>query len=468
MRLLLVLVIFANFLFSVTFKILNLEPNSTIKINNKSYRVDSNKFEINLKEGDYTITISHNDFIPLRFDYEVSNDKDNIIILNHEENGKIEYPFIKRKNFFKTVEIDYKVRRGFLKVKRKDYCNEFKCEATKKSSLITIFYKKVSPYKNNLYILKQDNKYSYFTIRADSKYTYSTSTTTDFNKDEKVILSPISSWSMFTLESGAVSYNDDKNYTGVVIGLGYRKNLPINIFASIRTRYLWFFNTETNETLKGYQVGGGIGYLASNGLMLEGGVLKNHIKNKHIENNKVEPYGELSYRGLKIHYSPSTTEINYINIYPFRFLWSFYIGIGQINKKVYNDRGIDIGDNNAAGWHARLKVRSPGVIYNSLQVNFLGYENEAGTNTLKGHSYGVGLGVHISRIALEIGVLKDKLKFTYEDYANDYEINDNIDEMNPYGEIEYFFTSKGNIKYEGVFSLLYTKNYGMLSLGWCF
>jgi len=439
MKLLLVLVIFANFLFSVTFKILNLEPNSTIKINSKVYKVDSNKFEIDLKEGDYTIQISHLDFIPLTFDYEVANDKKNIVILNYKENGKVKYPFIKRKDFFKTVEIDYKVRKGFLKVKRKDYCQTFKCEATKKTSLINIFsIKKVNTYKNtsNLYILKQDNKYSYFTVSVDSPYTYSTSETTNFNEDDKIVLSPVSSWSMFTLESGAVSYNDDRNYTGIVVGLGYRKNLPINIFVSLRTRYLLFFNKETNETLKGYQLGGGIGYLASNGLMLEGGILKNHIKNKYIENNKVEPYGEIAYRGLRLHYSPSTTEINYVNVYPFYFIYSFrFLGLSAVSKNVYENT-------DSSGLLFGLKVSSPGWLYSSFQYNYITTwapdDSEAEKDELHGQSYGVGLGVRLFRMFFfEGGIMKYDLdyKYRYNGWEGNINIDRKIDDTNYYYEV---------------------------------
>ena len=273
-------------------------------------------------------------------------------------------------------------------------------------------------------------------MSVDSPYTYSTSKTTNFNEDDKIVLSPISSWSMISLESGIASYNDDRNYTGIVVGLGYRKNLPINIFVSLRTRYLWFFNKETNETLKGYQIGGGIGYLASNGLMLEGGVLKNHIKNKYISNSKVEPYGEIAYRGLRLHYSPSTTEINYVNVYPFKLIYSFRIlGFTSVNKTVYENT-----DSN--GLLFGLKVSSPGWLYSSFQYNYVttwkSSDSTVDKDKLNGSSYGVGLGIRLFKMLfVEGGIMKYDLdyKYRYNGWEGNINIDKKIDDTNYYYEI---------------------------------
>ena len=451
-----------SFVYGIEVRILNLVPYSHIKIDNKKIDVyNKSNMVLDLKEGKHQFEITHPDFLPLSFEYTVENDKPNIIILNSKDS---KYKLTKKRYFYKTIKVKYKVRRGFNLVKRTDFCSDSKCEVRVKQDFVGFYNKKIPYYKkSNLYKISNKDDGKYLKAYASSKYNdfYSTSTTTDSFKDEQIILSPVSNWSMLTITQGLGIYNKLNNYKGLVIDATYRKNLPINLFFSLKSRYLEFFDTDTNKTLNGFEVGGGIGHLFSNGLMIEAGVLKNYLHAYNVDDKDIVPYGEISYKHLQLHYSPTTAELGYTNLAPFDFTYIFRFGIGGgNNKETYEN-------SNNGGFLLGLKVKSKGFIYSSFQFNSLyfykGENSAADTDSLYGMSYGVGLGIQLGALFAEGGVLRDKLTYKYKD-SWDY-IKKDIDETNLYYEIGVSVTLKD--VYTGI-SWLHDRYYDALIISFGF
>jgi len=456
-----IIILLAISLYAVNVRILNIEPFSIVKVDNKVENVGKKtKLLLNLQEGEHSFIINHKEFLPLKFNYEVDKGKPNIIILNSKNSR---YKMLKKRDFYKTLEVKYKVRRGFYLVEKQDFCKHLNCKVWVKKNFFNFYNTPLGSYHySNIYKLSNKSGYKYLKAEVNSDYFYSTSTTTDALKDEKLILSPISNWNMLSLTSSIGIYNKVDNYKGTVLDLTYRKNLPTNLFVSIKTRYLEFFDTDTNKTLNGFELGGGVGHLFDNGIMIEGGILKNYLHAYNVEDKDIVPYGEISYKNLQLHYSPTTTELSYINLAPFKFDYIIRFGIGGGNsKQTYSE-----SDN--VGFSGGFKIKSKGVIYNSFQYNYVSFtkgdKSSADKDTLQGSSYGLGMGIQLGFLFAESGVMRDELnyKYQYNDWSDSININKDINENNLYYEVGLMYPTGTSI------SWLHDRYYNIFMISWGF
>ena len=316
-------------------KILNLPEESKIYINNKiETNGFNNYFSKKLEDGSYDITIKNKHFMPITIkDVEINKDKPTIITLNEEVGGKIRYPVIPIKKFYKTIFVHYKKVREFYPVTEyTDECENINCKVEVSQGFFSDRKKYDKKYRSNLYLFLSNDENKDVKISISSPYIFSTSVSTDALKNERIDFYPISKFSLFFRGAGFFSSNKDvvlskKNgdtlskkkghYFGYQLNFAKRKNTIFNIYWSLNSEFLWGEGSKSVSTdeMYGVRLGLGLGYLFGNKHLIEGGVIKNYLKYDYRETDYseayhyhdcgIEPYILLRLYFIQIQYSKS-------------------------------------------------------------------------------------------------------------------------------------------------------------------
>ncbi|MEA2050457.1 MAG: hypothetical protein U9O56_06990 [Campylobacterota bacterium] len=228
-------------LFAGTLRILNIPKYSKIMIDNNEEMVYENNtkrsLDIELKNtlvGSYDILIENKYFLPVEFSADISD-----------------------RVFVKTLDMRY-ANEFFTNIQVEDVdgniddCMAFQCSASAGERLYVNVYK----FKNNIEDINVD-----FSVSKDEYYDETDSY--DVDKNQKIIISPVSSWGLFGI--GAVSgiypaneelelsdgddyikyFLDDTVVTGAK--LFYKKNTFINVFIGFELNYLVAKETHDEE-----------------------------------------------------------------------------------------------------------------------------------------------------------------------------------------------------------------------------
>jgi len=333
-----VFLLIGSFLFAGSLKILNIPKSSKLYIddNTTAINVKNNSITLNLESGSYDIKILNKRFLPIELDnIEVKDDKPTIITLNEETKDGIKYPIIQASKFYKTIHIKYyRVKYSGSAVEIDDYCDNVDCRVFVNNGLLDKNRRYDKKYRSNLYVFKNNEDYKNVKVSVHSSQFYTSSTSTDAFSNENLEFSPIVSWSSWGIGFGIASSSKqtltaedgsqkDLSIAGWVFVMDYKKNLPIDIFYSIKLRgYLLGGENDdgTTDEVTGYQYGIGGGYLfTSIGVYIEGGILKNNLQYESsdyyntykYEDTGVVPYAELGIGRLHLNYSKSVASITW-------------------------------------------------------------------------------------------------------------------------------------------------------------
>lgn len=335
-------IILGVFLNAYNLKIFNIPNNTIIKIDKKTYN-PTNKLMLNLKEGTHQIKIINPNFKPIKNNFDISDNKETVIILNKTKNY-ILHPY---KTYFKNIIIKYN---GHL----------YKCDENNIKCIAQVdgknFYEKY-PLSSNIYQLSDKNNYNDFYIKVKAPYFYSESTDTDALKDEIIKLEPIPNWSKigfyllrfsyinlkdFTQEGNdKLTVNDYKHLKHETYSwnfmLNYKKNLPyINLFFYADIGWLLGGNNSDNNNeeteLSGPVFSVGIGKSLFQSFDITAGIKKISLSYKikytfydtevpkegtKFKYSKVQPFIQIEFKSFNITISKNVYSVGFGYIHKF-------------------------------------------------------------------------------------------------------------------------------------------------------
>ncbi len=229
-KILILLVASCFTLYAGTLKILNIPINSAIIIDGKTYENKLDRItSITLKNsvfGSYDVVVKNKDFLPYKFSVKISDKENSIVTL------EMQYS----KEFLTNVFVED----IFGKL---DPCSTFTCSVSSGEALA-----------KNLFLYKENETKTNvdFTVKGSGYYNETDSY--DIHKNQKVIISPVSSWGLigfglvggmypadedFILSDGDKSIKYFLDDTLIYGGkLSYKKNTIINIFLGIEFNYM--------------------------------------------------------------------------------------------------------------------------------------------------------------------------------------------------------------------------------------